>query len=48
MSILASKIPTRHARDVEIVVEAIGDKPPTLNIEISVIQGIDAGRQVKL
>jgi len=39
VSFLISKIPTKHMRDVEIVVEAIGDKPLTLNIEVSVIQG---------
>lgn len=37
-SSLAS-ISTKHVRDVEIVVGAIGDKPLSLNIEISVIQG---------
>jgi len=39
VSFLTSKIRTKHLRDVEIVVEAIGDKPLTLNIEVSVIQG---------
>jgi len=43
MSFLASKIPLRHMRDFEIVVEAIGDKPLTLNIEVSVIQGNQRG-----
>jgi len=39
VSFLLSKIPTKRMRDVEVVVEAIGDKPLTLNIEVSVIQG---------
>jgi len=39
VSFLVSKIRTKHMRDIEIVVEAIGDKPLTLNIEVSVLQG---------
>jgi len=38
VSFLISKIPAKRMRDVEIVVEAVGDKPLTLNIEVSVIQ----------
>jgi hypothetical protein len=32
---LLSKIPMKRMRDMDIVVEALGDKPLTLNIEIS-------------
>ena len=39
VSFLLSKIPAKRMRDVEVVVEAIGDKPLTLNIEVSVTEG---------
>jgi len=40
---LVSKIPAKRMRDIEIVVEAIGDKPLTLNVEVSVIQSDQRG-----
>jgi len=48
MSFLASKIPLRRMRDFEIVVEPIGDKPLTLNIEFSVMQGNQRGEISKI
>jgi len=43
VSFLVSKIPAKRMRDIEIVVEAIDDKPLTLNVEVSMMQSDQRG-----